>query len=222
MSDISREFVMRQSSLCSIEQALDDIRNGRMLILVDDEDRNSGGHLVIAAEHVDASAVNFMARHACGLVCLALSPEMADALKLPLMPSSGLKEKTAFTVSIDARNGITSGISAADRATTIQAAVAEGAGPDSVVTPGHVFPLRAKSGGVLTRAGIAEGAVDLASFAGARPAAAVCEILKEDGSIARMDDLEAFAAEHGLHIAAIRDLIRWHRSEEHTSELQSQ
>ena len=201
---------MRQSSLCSIEQAIDDIRSGRMIILVDDEDRNSGGHLVLAAEHVDAAAVNFMARHACGLICLALSPELADALKLPLMPSSGMKQNTAFTVSIDASSGITSGISAADRAATIRAAVAEGAGPESIVTPGHVFPLRAKQGGVLTRVGIAEGGVDLASFAGLKPAAAVCEILKEDGSVARMDDLEAFAAEHGLRIAAIRDMIRWH------------
>ncbi len=210
MSDISREFVMRQSSLCSIEQAIEDIRNGRMIILVDDEDRNSGGHLVLAAQHTDAAAVNFMARHACGLVCLALSPDLAEALKLPLMPASGVKQSTAFTVSIDARTGIGSGISAADRAATIQAAVADGAGPESVVTPGHVFPLRARTGGVLTRVGIAEGGVDLASFAGLKPAAAVCEILKEDGSIARMDDLEVFAAEHGLHIAAIRDIIRWH------------
>ena len=211
MSDISREFVMRQSSsLCTIEQAIEDLRNGRMIILVDDEDRSSGGHLVIAAEKTDAATVNFMARHACGLVCLALSADMADALQLTLMPQSGMKRDAAFTVSIDARNGITSGISAADRATTILAAVADNAGPSSVVTPGHVFPIRAKSGGVLTRAGIAEGAADLASFAGFKAAAAVCEILREDGSEARMDDLEAFAAEHGLHIAAIRDIIRYH------------
>jgi len=211
MSDISREFVMRQSSsLCTIEQAIEDLRNGRMIILVDDEDRSSGGHLVIAAEKVDAAAVNFMARHACGLICLALSTDMADALQLTLMPQSGMKRDAAFTVSIDARNGITSGISAADRAATILAAVADDAGPSSVVTPGHVFPIRAKSGGVLTRAGIAEGAADLASFAGFKAAAAVCEILREDGSEARMDDLEAFAAEHGLHIAAIRDIIRYH------------
>ncbi len=211
MSDISREFVMRQSSsLCSIEQALDDIRNGRMIILVDDEDRSSGGHLVVAAEKTDAAAVNFMARHACGLICLALSSDMADALQLPLMPQSGMKHGAAFTVSIDARTGITSGISAADRASTILAAVADGAGPASIVTPGHVFPLRAKNGGVLTRAGIAEGAADLAAFAGFKAAAAVCEILREDGSEARMDDLESFAAEHGLHIAAIRDIIRYH------------
>ena len=202
---------MRQlSSLCSIEQAIDDIKNGRMLVLVDDDDRECSGHLVMAAEHVDAEAVNFMARHACGLVCLALSPELADRLELPLMPSSTPGHGSAFTVSIEARNGVTTGISAADRATTIRAVVADDAGPDDIVTPGHVFPLRAKKGGVLTRVGIAEGSVDMASFAGLKPAAAICEILKEDGSVARMDDLEAFAEQHGLHIAAIRDIIRYH------------
>ena len=201
---------MRQlSSLCTIEQAIDDIRDGKMLILVDDEDRNSGGHLVVAAEHTSAETVNFMARHACGLICLALSPELADALKLPPM-AAGAGNASGFTVSIDARHGISSGISAADRAVTIRTAAAEGAGPASVVTPGHIFPLRARKGGVLTRAGIAEAAVDLAAFAGSRSAAAVCEILKEDGSVARMDDLESFAAEHGLRIAAIRDIIRYH------------
>ena len=202
---------MRQlSSLCSIEQAIDDIKNGRMIVLVDDDDRECSGHLVMAAEHVDAEAVNFMARHACGLVCLALSPELADRLELPLMPSSTPGHGSAFTVSIEARNGVTTGISAADRATTIRAVVADDAGPDDIVTPGHVFPLRAKKGGVLTRVGIAEGSVDMASFAGLKPAAAICEILKEDGSVARMDDLEAFAEQYGLHIAAIRDIIRYH------------
>ncbi len=202
---------MRQlSSLCSIEQAIDDIKNGRMIVLVDDDDRECSGHLVMAAEHVDAEAVNFMARHACGLVCLALSPELADRLELPLMPSSTPGHGSAFTVSIEARNGVTTGISAADRATTIRAVVADDAGPDDIVTPGHVFPLRAKKGGVLTRVGIAEGSVDMASFAGLKPAAAICEILREDGSVARMDDLEAFAEQHGLHIAAIRDIIRYH------------
>jgi len=202
---------MRQlSSLCSIEQAIDDIRQGRMIVLVDDEDRDSSGHLIIGAQFASAENVNFMARHACGLVCLALSADLADRLKLPLAPSSDPRRSSSFTVSIDAREGISTGISAADRATTIRAAVAENAGPESIVTPGHVFPLRAKAGGVLTRAGIAEGSVDLAAFAGIAPAAAVCEILKEDGSVARMDDLEAFAEAHGLHIAAIRDIIRYH------------
>lgn len=202
---------MRQlSSLCSIEQAVDDIRNGRMIVVVDDDDRECSGHLVMAAEKVDADAVNFMARHACGLVCLALSPDMADRLNLSLMPSNGTGREPAFTVSIEAREGVTTGISAADRATTILTAVAENAGPDDIVTPGHVFPMRAKKGGVLTRAGIAEAGTDLAGFAGLRPAAVLCEILKEDGSVARMDDLEAFAEEHGLHIAAIRDIIRYH------------
>lgn len=202
---------MRQlSSLCTIEQAVDDIRNGRMIVVVDDDDRECNGHLVMAAERVDADAVNFMARHACGLVCLALSPDMADKLHLPLMPSSNAGHTPAFTVSIEAREGVTTGISAADRATTIRAAVADNAGPDDIVTPGHVFPLRARKGGVLTRAGIAEAGTDLAAFAGMRPAAVICEILREDGSVARMDDLEAFAEAHGLHIAAIRDIIRYH------------
>lgn len=202
---------MRQlSSLCTIEQAVDDIRNGRTIVVVDDDDRECNGHLVMAAERVDADAVNFMARHACGLVCLALSPDMADKLHLPLMPSSNAGHTPAFTVSIEAREGVTTGISAADRATTIRAAVADNAGPDDIVTPGHVFPLRARKGGVLTRAGIAEAGTDLAAFAGMRPAAVICEILREDGSVARMDDLEAFAEAHGLHIAAIRDIIRYH------------
>lgn len=202
---------MRQlSSLCSIEQAIEDIRQGRMLILVDDEDRGSGGHIVLGAQHASAENVNFMVRHACGLICLALSPDMADRLKLPLMPSSDPNRSTAFTVSIDARDNPSSAMSAAGRAATIRAAVAENAGPDSIVTPGHVFPLRAKAGGVLTRAGIAEGSVDLASFAGLSSAAVICEILKDDGSVALMDDLEAFATAHGLHIAAIRDIIRYH------------
>ena len=163
---------MRQlSSLCSIEQAVDDIRNGRMIVVVDDDDRECSGHLVMAAQLVNPDAINFMARHACGLVCLALSPDMADKLHLPLMPSSNAGHTPAFTVSIEAREGVTTGISAADRATTILAAVAENAGPDDIVTPGHVFPLRARRGGVLTRVGIAEAGSDLAAFAGLRPAA---------------------------------------------------
>ena len=202
---------MRQlSSLCSIEQAVDDIRNGRMIVVVDDDDRECSGHLVMAAQLVNPDAINFMARHACGLVCLALSPDMADKLHLPLMPSSNAGPTPAFTVSIEAREGVTTGISAADRATTILAAVAENAGPDDIVTPGHVFPLRARRGGVLTRVGIAEAGSDLAAFAGLRPAAVICEILKDDGSVARMADLEAFAETHGLPIAAIRDIIRYH------------
>ena len=199
----------QQFSRCTIEQAIDDIRQGRMIVLVDDDDRECSGHLVIAAQHVDAEAINFMARHACGLVCLTLSPEMADALNLTNMPSSDPR-RVPFTVSIEAREGVSTGISAADRAHTIRTATAEGAKPDDIVTPGHVFPMRARPGGVLTRVGIAEGSTDLAAFAGRRPAAAGGEILREDGSVARMDDLEAFAAQHGLRIAAISDIIRWH------------
>jgi 3,4-dihydroxy 2-butanone 4-phosphate synthase/GTP cyclohydrolase II len=181
-----------------------------MIVLVDDDDRDCSGHLVMAAQHTDAEAINFMARHACGLICLALSSDMADALRLPLMPSSDTRRTSSFTVSIDAREGITTGISAADRAKTIQAAAAEHARPEDIITPGHIFPLRARTGGVLSRVGIAEGSVDLAAFAGLRSAAVVCEILKEDGSVALMDDLESFAAKHQLHIAALRDIIRYH------------
>lgn len=210
MSDNSRESVMRQPfSLCSIEDAVDDLRGGRMIVLVDDDDRECSGHLVMAAEFVQPESVNFMSRCACGMIALALSPDIADRLRLAPMPDrSG--QGPAFTVSIDAREGIGSGVSAADRAATIRAAAAENAQPAHFVTPGHVFPIRAQNGGVLTRVGIAEGGVDLAVFAGLRPAVVVCEILKEDGSVAHRDDLEAFAAAYGLRIASLKDIIRYH------------
>ncbi len=196
--------------LCTAEQAIEEIRQGRMIILVDDEDRENEGDITIAAQFVTPEVINFMVTHARGLICLPLAPEWCDKLRLPMMTQrneSGFG--TNFTVSIEARRGVTTGISAADRATTILAAVADDAKAEDVVTPGHIFPLRAKKGGVLVRAGQTEGGVDLASLAGLKPAAAICEVLKDDGSMARMPDLKIFAEKHGLKIATIKDLIRY-------------
>ena len=197
-------------SLCTAEQAIEEIRQGKMIILVDDEDRENEGDITIAAEFITPEAINFMATHARGLICLPMAPELVDQLGLPLMAKkneSGFG--TNFTVSIEARHGVTTGISAADRATTILAAVADGSGPESIVTPGHIFPLRAQKGGVMVRAGQTEGGVDLARLAGLKPAAVICEILKDDGTMARMPDLKVFAKKHGLKIATIKDLIRY-------------
>jgi len=196
--------------LCTAEQAIEEIRQGKIIILVDDEDRENEGDITIAAEFVTPEAINFMAMHARGLICLPLAPELCDKLELSMMTQrneSGFG--TNFTVSIEARHGVTTGISAADRATTILAAVADDARPEHIVTPGHIFPLRAKKGGVLVRAGQTEGSVDLAGLAGLKPAAVICEILKDDGSMARMPDLKEFAIKHGLKIATIKDLIRY-------------
>lgn len=196
--------------LCTIPEALAELRQGRMIILVDDEDRENEGDLTMAAEFVTPEAINFMAKYGRGLICLPLAPHMADRLDLPLMTQrNGSRFGTNFTVSIEAREGTTTGISAADRARTIQVAVADGARPEDIVTPGHVFPLRARADGVLARAGQTEGSVDLARLAGLRPAAVICEIMKDDGTMARMPDLEAFAAEHNLKIAAVKDIIRY-------------
>ena len=181
-----------------------------MIILVDDEDRENEGDLTMAAEFVTPEAINFMAKYGRGLICLPLAPHMADRLDLPLMTQrNGSRFGTNFTVSIEAREGTTTGISAADRARTIQVAVADGSRPEDIVTPGHVFPLRARADGVLARAGQTEGSVDLARLAGLRPAAVICEIMKDDGTMARLPDLEVFAAEHGLKIAAVKDIIRY-------------
>ena len=197
-------------SLCSIDEALAEIRRGRMIILVDDEDRENEGDLTMAAEFVTPEAINFMATHGRGLICLPMAPEMIDRLNLPLMAQrNGSRFGTNFTISIEAREGVTTGISAADRATTILAAVADKARPEDLVTPGHVFPLRARGGGVLSRTGQTEGGVDLARLAGLKPAAVICEIMKDDGTMARMPDLEIFAEKHGLKIAAVKDLIRY-------------
>lgn len=196
--------------ICTAEQAIDEIRQGRMIILVDDEDRENEGDITVAAQFVTPEIINFMVTHARGLICLPMSAELCDNLRIPLMTQrneSGFG--TNFTVSIEARHGVTTGISAADRATTILAAVADNAKPEDVVSPGHIFPLRARKGGVLVRAGQTEGGVDLARLAGLKPAAAICEVLNEDGSMARMPDLKKFAQKHGLKIATIKDIIRY-------------
>lgn len=197
-------------SIKRIEEALRQIKAGRMVILVDDEDRENEGDLAMAAEHVTPEAVNFMARHGRGLICLTLTHEAADSLDLkPMVSDNTAPLRTAFTVSIDAKAGITTGISAKDRAVTILAAVRDGARPEDMVRPGHIFPLRSQRGGVLVRTGQTEGSVDLAKLAGLKPAGVICEIMKEDGAMARMPDLEAFAKEHGLMIVTIADIIEY-------------
>ncbi|NOZ27558.1 MAG: bifunctional 3,4-dihydroxy-2-butanone-4-phosphate synthase/GTP cyclohydrolase II [Chloroflexi bacterium] len=204
-------------ALATIEQALEELRAGRMIIVVDDEGRENEGDLVMAAEKVSPEAVNFMAAHGRGLICVALTGDRLDALRIPMMvPSDGNTSRfqTAFTVSVDARHGITTGISAPDRAITIRALVDPATRPEDLVMPGHVFPLRAREGGVLERAGHTEAAVDLARLAGLRPAGVICEILAEDGSMARMPDLEAFAAAHRLKIVRVADLIAYRRQHE--------
>jgi 3,4-dihydroxy 2-butanone 4-phosphate synthase/GTP cyclohydrolase II len=195
-----------------IEDIVADMRAGRMVILVDEEDRENEGDLIMAADHVTAEAVNFMAKFGRGLICLTLTRERCDRLQLPPMTvRNGDKKGTAFTVSIEAAEGVTTGISAADRARTVQAAVAKYAKPDDLVQPGHIFPLQAVEGGVLMRAGHTEAGCDLAAIAGCTPAAMICEIMKDDGTMARLPDLQLFAAEHGLKIGTIADLIQ-HRS----------
>jgi 3,4-dihydroxy 2-butanone 4-phosphate synthase/GTP cyclohydrolase II len=194
--------------ISNIEDAIEDIKKGRMIILVDDEDRENEGDLCMAAQHVTAEAINFMARYGRGLICLTLSNRIADRINLPLMVRHNESRfGTAFTVSIEARKGVTTGISAADRATTIITAVADETTPDDIVSPGHVFPIRARDGGVLVRTGQTEGSVDLARLAGLKESGVICEIMKDDGTMARMPDLEIFAAEHGLKIVTIADLI---------------
>ncbi|MFP4071322.1 MAG: bifunctional 3,4-dihydroxy-2-butanone-4-phosphate synthase/GTP cyclohydrolase II [Desulfovibrionales bacterium] len=196
--------------ICTPEEAIKEIREGRILILVDDEDRENEGDLTIAAERVTPEVINFMAKYGRGLICLAMAPDWIDKLQLPMMTTKNQsKFGTAFTVSIEASTGVTTGISAFDRATTILQAVADDVTPDDIATPGHVFPLRARPGGVLVRAGQTEGSVDLARLAGLKPAAVICEIMRDDGNMARMPDLEIFAKEHGLKIATIESLIRY-------------
>ena len=196
------------SHIVDTEEALEEIRAGRMIILMDDEDRENEGDLCVAADRVTAEHINFMATYGRGLVCLSLTEERCEQLGLSMMVKDNRAPLgTAFTVSIDARQGIVRGISAIDRATTIRTAIRADAGPTDIVTPGHVFPLRARRGGVLVRAGQTEGAVDLARLAGFAPAGVICEVMREDGAMARLPDLEAFAEEHGLKIATIADLI---------------
>ena len=200
--------------LSKIEDAIADIRDGRMVILVDDEDRENEGDLTLAAEFVTPEAINFMARHGRGLICLSITEEKAHSLQLPPMVHDNSSAfGTAFTVSIEARRGVSTGISAHDRATTIRTAISKNARPEDLVRPGHVFPLIARKGGVLVRTGQTEGSVDLARLAGCVPAGVICEIMNEDGTMARMQDLKVFAVEHRLKIVSIKDLIeyRMHR-----------
>jgi 3,4-dihydroxy 2-butanone 4-phosphate synthase/GTP cyclohydrolase II len=199
----------------AVDRAIDAIRAGQMVVLVDDEDRENEGDLVMAADLVTPEAINFMAREGRGLICLSLTEERVTALGLPMMSSDNRSPRhTAFTVSIDARRGTTTGISARERADTIRAAVARDAGPDDLVTPGHVFPLRARRGGVLVRSGHTEGSVDLARLAGREPAGVICEIMRDDGEMARMPDLAGFAEKHGLPIVDIADLIEYRLARE--------
>ncbi|HEX7479812.1 MAG TPA: 3,4-dihydroxy-2-butanone-4-phosphate synthase [Polyangiales bacterium] len=201
---------MRSNAIERVHRALEDIAAGKMVVMVDDEQRENEGDLVMAADLVTPDAVNFMARFGRGLICLTLEPGKVDELGLPMMVDDNqTKSGTAFTVSIEARHGVTTGISAADRAHTVKVAVAKRAKADDIVSPGHIFPLRAASGGVLQRAGHTEGSVDLARLAGRSPAGVICEIMNDDGSMARMSDLERFAQTHGLRILSIADLIQY-------------
>ena len=193
-----------------IEEVIEDIRAGRMVILVDDEDRENEGDLCMAAEAVTPEAINFMAKYGRGLICLTLDRAQVKKLNLPMMVEKNKSPyETGFTVSIEARTGVTTGISAADRARTIQVAAHPDAKPEDIVSPGHIFPLRARRGGVLERTGQTEGSVDLARLAGMMPAGVICEIMKDDGTMARMPDLEKFAAEHNMKIATIADLVAY-------------
>nr|WP_276616572.1 3,4-dihydroxy-2-butanone-4-phosphate synthase [Sphingomonas sp. SFZ2018-12] len=210
---------LRHAFLSTPEEIIDEARNGRMFILVDDEDRENEGDLVIPAQMATPDAINFMARYGRGLICLAMTKSRIDELGLDLMSrNNGTRHETAFTVSIEARDGVTTGISAGDRARTISVAIDASKGRDEIVTPGHVFPLVAREGGVLVRAGHTEAAVDVSRLAGLNPAGVICEIMKDDGTMARMDDLVAFAQLHNLKIGTIRDLIAYRRRHDHLVE----
>jgi 3,4-dihydroxy 2-butanone 4-phosphate synthase/GTP cyclohydrolase II len=201
------------------EEIINEARNGRMFILVDDEDRENEGDLVIPAQMATPDSVNFMARHGRGLICLALTKERADQLGLePMTRTNRSRNETAFTVSIEAKDGISTGISAADRARTIAVAIDASYGPEAIVSPGHVFPLVAKPGGVLVRAGHTEAAVDVSRLAGLNPSGVICEIMREDGTMARLDDLMDFARAHGLKMGTIRDLIAYRLKKDHLVE----
>jgi 3,4-dihydroxy 2-butanone 4-phosphate synthase / GTP cyclohydrolase II len=196
--------------ILNIEGALDDLRQGRMIILVDDEGRENEGDLTMAAEKVTPEDINFMAKHGRGLVCLSLHPDIVEKLKLPLMVQDNKSRfGTAFTVSIEAKHGVTTGISAADRAHTILTALDDNSSPDDLVQPGHVFPLRSRRGGVLFRAGQTEGSVDLARIAGLKPAGVICEIMNDDGTMARRPDLDVFAEKHNLRVVTVADIISY-------------
>ncbi|WJN60192.1 bifunctional 3,4-dihydroxy-2-butanone-4-phosphate synthase/GTP cyclohydrolase II [Pseudomonas sp. SO81] len=206
-------------ALNTAEELIEDIRAGKMVILMDDEDRENEGDIIIASDCVQAEHINFMARFARGLICMPMSRERCELLKLPLMaPRNGSGFGTKFTVSIEAAEGVTTGISAADRARTVQAAVARNAVADDIVSPGHIFPLMAQPGGVLARAGHTEAACDLARMAGFEPSGVICEIMNDDGTMARRPELEKFAAEHNLKIGTIADLIHYRLIHERTVE----
>lgn len=197
-------------AISPIEEVVRDIKAGKMVILVDDEDRENEGDLCLAAEAVSADAINFMATYGRGLICLTLSGDLVDKLQLPMMvPTNQSPFGTGFTISIEARTGVGTGISAADRARTVEAAVAPDATPRDIISPGHIFPLRAKDGGVLVRTGQTEGSVDLARLAGMRAAGVICEIMNDDGTMARLPDLEKFADKHDMKIATIADLVAY-------------
>ncbi|MFM9853156.1 MAG: 3,4-dihydroxy-2-butanone-4-phosphate synthase [Sphingomonadaceae bacterium] len=206
-------------TLVPIEEIIEEARNGRMFILVDDEDRENEGDLIIPAQMATPDAINFMATHGRGLICLTLTKTRVEALGLELMSrANGTRHETAFTTSIEAREGVTTGISAGDRARTVSVAIDAGKGKADIVTPGHVFPLIARDGGVLVRAGHTEAAVDISRLAGLNPSGVICEIMKEDGTMARMDDLVPFARMHSLKMGTIRDLIEYRRKHDHLVE----
>ncbi|WP_438956678.1 3,4-dihydroxy-2-butanone-4-phosphate synthase [Cognatiyoonia sp.] len=199
-------------AISPIEEIIEDARNGKMFVLVDHEDRENEGDLVIPAQMATPDAINFMAKHGRGLICLTLTSERIDALDLPLMAShNSSRHETAFTISIEAREGVTTGISAADRARTVSTAIDASKGAADIATPGHVFPLRARDGGVLVRAGHTEAAVDISRLAGLNPSGVICEIMKEDGEMARLPELVSFAQLHGLKVGTISDLIAYRR-----------
>ncbi|HMK50645.1 MAG TPA: bifunctional 3,4-dihydroxy-2-butanone-4-phosphate synthase/GTP cyclohydrolase II [Thermodesulfovibrionales bacterium] len=201
---------MEKHKFNTIDEAIEDIERGRMVILVDDEDRENEGDLCMAAEKISPEAINFMAKYGRGLICLSLTPERVDELRLPMMTDDNTSAfGTAFTVSIEAKKGVTTGISAADRAKTISTAIDPKAGPDDLARPGHIFPLRSRRGGVLQRAGQTEGSVDLAKMARLYPAGVICEIMSDDGTMARVPELIEFSKRHGLKIITIKDLIRY-------------
>ena len=207
------------TALASPEEIINEARNGRMFILVDDEDRENEGDLVIPAQMATPDAINFMATHGRGLICLAMTKDRVDHLGIDLMSrNNGTRHETAFTVSIEAREGVTTGISAADRARTISVAIDGSKGREDIVTPGHVFPLVAKDGGVLVRTGHTEAAVDVARLAGLNPSGVICEVMKDDGTMARLDDLIPFAQKHKMKIGTIRDLIAYRRRHDHMVE----
>jgi 3,4-dihydroxy 2-butanone 4-phosphate synthase/GTP cyclohydrolase II len=209
-SSTKRTGTAKKVKFHTIEEAIEDIKAGKMVILIDDEDRENEGDLTIAAEMITPETINFMATHGRGLICLSLTPDRVEDLKLPMMAETNTSSfGTPFTVSIEAKKGVTTGISASDRAKTIKTAIDPKSKPNDLATPGHIFPLRAQAGGVLKRAGQTEGSVDLAKFAGLTPAGVICEIMNEDGTMARVPELARFARKHGLKMVTIKDLIQF-------------